>query len=155
MRPSLVLPLAVLLVAACSIGPGSGAASSARGSAPSGTPLAKASGALAAQVPMPADFPADVPIYSGARLTAGATFTSSGEVAWGMEWQTLDSVAKVQAFYAKQLNQGDWTVNFSNNSGGSFAATYARKSDSHAGGTLAGNSTSGVTKILLTLVEPR
>ena len=155
MRPSLVLPLAVLLVAACSIGPGSSAASSARGSAPSGTPLAKASGALAAQVPMPADFPADVPIYTGARLTAGASFTSSGEVAWGMEWQTLDSVAKVQAFYAKQLNQGDWTVNFSNNSGGSFAATYARKSDSHAGGTLAGNSTSGVTKILLTLVEPR
>ena len=72
-----------------------------------------------------------------------------------MEWQTLDSVAKVQAFYAKQLNQGDWTVNFSNNSTGSFAATYARRSDSHAGGTLAGNSTSGVTKILLTLVEPR
>ena len=55
MRPSLVLPLAVLLMAACSIGPGSGAASSARGSAPSGTPLAKASGALGAQVPMPAD----------------------------------------------------------------------------------------------------
>ena len=155
MRPSLVLPLAVLLVAACSIGPGSGAASSARGSAPSGTPLAKASGALAAQVPMPADFPADVPIYTGARLTAGATFTSSGEVAWGMEWQTLDSVAKVQAFYAKQLNQGDWMVNFNNNSGASFAATYSRRSDSHAGGTLAGNSTSGVTKILLTLVEPR
>ena len=155
MRPSLVLPLAVLLVAACSIGPGSGAASSARGSAPSGTPLAKASGALAAQVPMPADFPADVPIYTGARLTAGASFTSSGEVAWGMEWQTLDSVAKVQAFYAKQLNQGDWMVNFNNNSGASFAATYSRRSDSHAGGTLAGNSTSGVTKILLTLVEPR
>jgi len=64
-------------------------------------------------------------------------------------------VAKVQAFYAKQLNQGDWMVNFNNNSGASFAATYSRRSDSHAGGTLAGNSTSGVTKILLTLVEPR
>ena len=155
MRPSLALPLAVLLMAACSIGQGGGAASSARGSTPSGTPLAKASGPLAAQVPMPPDFPADVPIYTGARLTAGATFTSSGEVAWGMEWETLDSVTRVQAFYAKQLNQGDWTVNFSNNSSGSFAATYARRSDSHAGGTLAGNSTSGVTKILLTLVEPR
>ena len=80
---------------------------------------------------------------------------STGQEAWGMEWQTLDSVAKVQAFYAKQLNQGDWTVNFNNNSGASFAATYSRRSDSHAGGTLAGNSASGVTKILLTLVEPR
>jgi len=154
MRPSLVLPLAVLLMAACSIGPGSGAASSARGSAPSGTPLAKASGALGAQVPMPADFPADVPIYTGARLTAGASFTSTGQTAWGMEWETLDSVAKVQAFYAKQLDQGDWTVSFTDSSAGSFAATFARKSNSHFGGTLAANSTSGVTKILLTLVSP-
>ena len=148
-------PLAVLLVAACSIAPGGGAASSARGSTPSGTPLAKASGGLGAQVPMPPDFPADVPIYTGARLTAGASFTSSGQTAWGMEWETLDSVAKVQAFYAKQLNQGDWTVHFTDSSGGSFAATYARKSNSHVGGTLAANSTSGVTKILLTLVSPR
>ena len=104
---------------------------------------------------MPADFPTDFPIYPGARLTAGASFTSSGQVAWGMEWETLDGVTKVQAFYAKQLGQGEWTVKFSNNSADSFAATYARKSDSHAGGTLAANSTSGVTKILLTLVLPR
>jgi len=104
---------------------------------------------------MPADFPTDFPIYPAARLTAGASFTSSGQVAWGMEWETLDSVAKVQAFYAKQLGQGEWTVKFSNNSADSFAATYARKADSHAGGTLAANSTSGVTKILLTLVLPR
>lgn len=104
---------------------------------------------------MPPDFPTDFPIYPGARLTAGAPFTSSGQVAWGMEWETLDSVAKVQTFYARQLSQGDWTVKFGSNSGDSFAATYARKSNSHSGGTLAANSTSGVTKILLTMVSPR
>jgi hypothetical protein len=149
-----VLPLALLLVASCSIGRGGGGASPARTESP-GTPLAKASGPLGAQVPMPRDFPADFPIYPGARLTAGASFASSGQVAWGMEWQTLDGVAKVQAFYTKELAQGDWTAKFSSNSSGSFAATYSRKSDSHVGGTLAANSTSGATKILLTLVSSR
>jgi hypothetical protein len=121
---------------------------------PTGSPLAQASGQLDAEVPMPPGFPSDFPIYTAARLTAGASFTSSGQVAWGMEWETLDPVAKVQAFYAKQLNQGDWTVSFTGNSNGAFAATFSRKSNSHVDGTLASNSDSGVTKILLSLISP-
>ena len=104
---------------------------------------------------MPPDFPTDVPIYPGARLTAGAGFTSTGQEAWGMEWQTLDGVAKVQPFYAKQLNQGDWLVKFSDSPPGSFKAMFARKSNSRVSGTLSAGTSSGVTKILMTLVMPR
>lgn len=132
---------------------GSSVASSVR-TTPSGSPLAQASGQLDAEVPMPSGFPSDFPIYTGARLTAGASFTSSGQIAWGMEWETLDPVAKVQAFYAKQLNQGDWTISFTGSSNGAFAATFSRRSNSHVDGTLASNSDSGVTKILLSLIYP-
>jgi len=148
-----VLLALFLAVAACG-DHASSAASGARTS-PSGSPLAKASGSLDAEVPMPSDFPPDVPIYKGARLTAGASFTSTGQVAWGMEWQTLDSVAKVQAFYGKQLNQGDWTITFKENSSAAFTAAFSRKSNSHFAGTLAANSDAGVTKILMSLVSPR
>jgi hypothetical protein len=136
-------------------------ACSFRGSSPAsaarttGTPLAKASGQLDAQVAMPSNFPADVPIYPAARLTAEGAFESPGEVAWGMEWETLDPVSKVQAFYARQMSQGDWTINFSDNTNLHFAATFSRKSNSHAGGTLVGDSGSGVTKILMSLKSPR
>ncbi|TMF72031.1 MAG: hypothetical protein E6H99_12710 [Chloroflexi bacterium] len=144
----------VILTLACSI-PGASTASPAASGSPPGTPLAKASGSLGAQVPMPPDFPTDVPIYPGARLTAGAGFTSTGQEAWGMEWQTLDGVAKVQPFYAKQLNQGDWLVKFADSPPGSFKGTFARKSNSRVSGTLSAGTSSGVTKILMTLVMPR
>src|ERR1700693_1404764 len=57
-------------------------------------------------VAMPNGFPADVPIYPGARLTAGAAYTANGQTTWGMEWETLDTVDKVQAFYSSKLSQG-------------------------------------------------
>jgi hypothetical protein len=128
-------------------------ASPSASASPGGTPLAKASGGLDAQVPMPPSFPSDVPVYANARLTAGASFTSTGQVAWGMEWETLDAAAKVQAFYVKQFSQGDWTLNPSNSTAGSFAATIARKSNSHNTGTLAINTDGGLTKILLSLTS--
>jgi hypothetical protein len=116
--------------------------------------MAPASGRLDAQVPMPPAFPPDVPIYSKARLTAGASFISSGQVVWGMEWETLDPAANVQAYYGKQLNQGDWTLTVSNNTSGAFAGTISRKSNSHVTGTIAINNDAGLTKILLSLVSP-
>ena len=151
----LAAALAVLLLgAACSHLPGMGSKASASptGGA-SGTPLARASGALDAQVPMPPSFPSDVPVYGNARLTAGAAFASTGQVAWGMEWETLDAAAKVQAFYVKQLSQGDWTLNPSSTTAGAFAATIARKSNSHDTGTLAINTDGSLTKILLSLTS--
>ena len=103
---------------------------------------------------MPPGFPSDVPIYPKARLTAGASFVSSGQMSWGMEWETLDSVAKVHAFYADKLKQGDWRISVTGTGSGTFAATFSRKSNSHVLGTLASNAASGVTKILMSLISP-
>src|SRR5579864_4862677 len=97
------------------------------------------------QVAMPNGFPSDVPIYPGSRLTAGATFSSSGQTTWGMEWETLDTVDKVQAFYTSKLSQGDWTISFSGTSNGSFSAVFARKSNSKYGGLVGAGSANGVT----------
>ena len=103
---------------------------------------------------MPAGFPADLPVYPKARLTAGASFTSTGQVAWGMEWETTDGPSMVQAYYAKQLSQGDWTLTVNNQANGAaFAAVFARRSNSHDKGTLAINSDSGVTTIALSLLS--
>jgi len=100
---------------------------------------------------MPVGFPADMPIYPGARLTAGAAFSANGKTAWGMEWETLDSVAKVQAFYASKLSQGDWNVQFSGTANGSFSAVFNRKSKNSVTGILGADGSSGVTKISLSL----
>jgi hypothetical protein len=118
------------------------------------TPLAKPTGQLDAQVAMPDGFPADVPIYAKARLTQAAKFNSSGQVSWGMEWQTLDSVAMVQAFYADKLNHGDWTITFTNKVTNNFSATFGRKSNSNVQGTLGAGVGGGVTKISMSLVSP-
>ena len=155
----LVAGLSVLLLAAgCSHIPGMGhAAATASPSAsggPTGSPLAKASGTLDAEVAMPPGFPTDIPVYPKARLTAGASFTSTGEVAWGMEWETTDDPNKVKAYYLKQLNLGDWVLTVTNaSSGPMFAGTFARKSNSRDTGTIAVNADQGVTMIDVSLLS--
>ena len=102
---------------------------------------------------MPDGFPADVPIYPGARLIAAAKFPSGSQTAWGMNWETLDSVDKVQAFYSTKLSQGDWSVQFKGSSNASFAATFSRKSNPKSSGIIGADERSGVTKISLSLVS--
>lgn len=149
-----VAPVA-LLSTACSHIPGMGSkASSPTVAATKGTPLAKDSGQLDAEVSPPAGFPTDVPVYPGARLTAGAAFTSNGQVAWGMEWETLDPPAKVRAFYEGQFAKGDWVLSKPDASNpGQYTATIGRKSNSHATGTLAIIDDAGITMIALSLLS--
>ena len=149
-----LLAAALALVIAC--GGGGTTASSTRTAlgTPEQSPLARPSGQLDAEVAVPSGFPGDVPVYTKARLTAGAAFKSSGQVSWGMEWQTLDSVARVQVFYADKLNHGDWSITFTNKATSNFSATFARKSNSSVQGTLAGGTGSGITRISMTLVAP-
>jgi hypothetical protein len=151
---------ALLLGAGCSHIPGMGHAAStpsAQASAgPTGSPLAKASGTLDAEVAMPPGFPADVPVYPKARLTAGASFNSAGQVAWGMEWETTDDPNKVKMFYFKQLNVGDWVLTVNNSpspSGPMFDGTFARKSNTRDTGTIAVNADQGVTMIDLSFLS--
>lgn len=105
-------------------------------------------------VPTPAAFPADLPVYPRARLTAAAAFNSSGQVTWGVEWETTDTATRVQAYYQNQLNQGDWKMTVANAPvGTAFAGTFARKSNSHDAGTIAINANAGVTLIALSFVS--
>jgi hypothetical protein len=102
---------------------------------------------------MPKGFPADVPIYPGSRLTAAATFNANGQTTWGMQWETLDGLDKVQAFYSSKLSQGDWNIQFSGTSNGAFSAIFKRKSNSSFAGILGADASSGVTKISMSLAS--
>ena len=144
-----------LLSTACSQLPG---ASSSAGTPPAsgartGSNLAPASGRFDAEVSIPPGFPSDVPVYSHARLTAGASFASNGQVAWGMEWETADPVAKVQAYYQTKFNEGDWTLKVTTSSDMSWGAKIARKSNPQATGTLTVNADQVVNRILLSLLN--
>jgi hypothetical protein len=139
---------AALAASACASTPTSSSPNAASGSRAGGADVS-----LDAEVPMPSTFPSDVPIYSGARLTSAINFGSNGTTTWGMEWQTLDGVDKVQAFYTAKLAQGDWSVSFPNNANGAFSATFNRKSNSKVGGILGIDRSSGITKISLALTN--
>lgn len=151
MRALVLLAVAALL-AACSVG-GSNTATGTPSGSPVPSPLAGPSGKLNAEVPMPAGFPADVPVYPNSRLTSGAAFVSSGQASWGMEWETLDAASKVQAYYASKLAEGDWTIKFSDTSATAFAAMFQRKSTTTVSGTLAASTVDGLTRILMSLVS--
>ena len=151
MRRALAV-LALLLLGACS-SPLDRSASASPATTAKPTASAKpTTGKLHAQVPMPSDFPSDVPVYPGARLTAAAGFPTSVSTSWGMEWETLDSVGKVLAYYQQKMNQGDWTMKVSGSSQTAFSATFSRKSNPRVGGTVGANFNGGVTKIDLSLV---
>jgi hypothetical protein len=146
-----VIFCAVLAGSACALTPTSNSLSS-------GTPAASSSRAgggvnLDPEVPMPGTFPSDMPIYSGARLTSAINFGSNGTTTWGMEWETVDGVDKVQTFYTARLAEGDWSLSFPTSADGAFSATFNRKSNSKVGGILGINASSGITKISLALTN--
>ena len=142
--------LGFILLSACSA-LGGGQASASSSPAPS---QATTHDRMAQPVPTPDGFPTDVPVYPGARLTAGANFHSSGESTFGMEWETLDSIDKVHTFYATKLNQGDWTISFTGATATNFTAVFSRKSNSRETGIVGADGVTGITKISLSLVLP-
>lgn len=142
-----------LFVAATACGGfGSKAASPARTASPVKSPAA--GDRIDPAVPTPAAFPVDVPVYPGARLTSGAAFASSGQTAFGLEWQTLDTVDKVQAFYKAKFSQGDWQIVFNGSANQAFSANYSRRSNQKVNGMLGADGSSGITRITLSLVVP-
>ena len=152
-RGAVALFFLVILVgaSACRL-PGSSSGSTAS-STRQGSVTPSPAGPLDAAVPTPAAWPADVPVYPGARLTAGAAFSANGVTTWGMEWETLDSTDKVKAFYTTRLAQGDWAIQFSGAANGTFSATFSRKSNSKSAGILGADGSSGVTKISMSLAS--
>ena len=153
MRSAIAVAGLSLLLAACSL-PGSKAQASPPPTSPVASALALPSGGLDAQVPMPPGFPTGVPVYPAARLTAGASFTSTGEITWGMEWETRDGLQKVHDYYAGKLASGDWTITFTASSATVFTATFSSKGSPQLKGVLGADASSGVTKISMSLVSP-
>ena len=148
---ALLLTVVLVFASACVNSPGS-KASGAR-QEPASPKVTPSPSKLDPEVAMPDGFPADVPIYPGARLTAAAKFTSGAQTTWGMNWETLDSVDKVQALYSMKLSQGDWSIQFKGSSNASFAATFSRKSNPKSSGIIGADGKSGVTKISLSLIS--
>jgi hypothetical protein len=148
-----VFALALVMAAACGGANTANAttkASSSR-SAPAGpTPAGK----LDAAVTMPNGFPSDFPVYPGARLTAAKQVLANGQTTWGVVWETLDGVDRVQIFYTRKLNEGDWTLTYNGSTGGTFSAIVSRKSNQKDAGILTVESESNVTHIALALGVP-
>jgi hypothetical protein len=71
-----------------------------------------------------------------------------------MEWESIDVQAKVEAFYTKQLSQGDWVLTNTSHPNGAYSATFARKSDKNVKGTVGADWNATLTKILVSLVGP-
>src|ERR1700682_3822585 len=148
---AVVLTLMLGAASACAINPSS-KASSARQATPS-PKVTPSPSRLDLEVAMPDGFPTDGAIYPGARLTVAAKSTSATQPTWGMNWEPLDSVDKVQAFYSTKLSQGDWSIQFKGSSNATFTATFSRKSNPKSGGMIGADGSSGVTKISLSLVN--
>lgn len=154
MRSALAGLAFVAVAAACSLpGTTANATPSAKPS-PKGSPVAATPATLDPAVTMPSGFPADLPVYPRARLTEAASFAATGApTVWGVEWETLDSVDRVRAFYAAKLSQADWTITFAGTANGAFAAAYSRKSNKKVGGLIGAESVAGVTRITLSLSD--
>jgi hypothetical protein len=152
-RPLLaaLFALALVGVAACGSTPATSKSgpSPANNSTPSAAGGSTGGGQLDGAVPMPTGFPADFPIYAGARLTIDSSVPSGSKSTWIMRWQTLDSFDKVSAYYKAQLITGDFKLTYNNNSAGKWGAFFTRNSDANFGGTISVDSTlnPGVTVI--------
>lgn len=150
-RVVLVLLFSFAIAAASACGSSSTSTGSKSSPHASSAGSSSGNGKLDAGVPMPQGFPADFPIYPGARLTSASNFTSGGQTTWAMVWETLDGVDKAQSFYTDKLNSGDWTIGVSGSTNGEFSGIFSRKSDSTVGGILSIDGSTGVTKITVAL----
>jgi hypothetical protein len=144
----LVTVLVVALAPACGGTTTDGTKSSSSRVAPSPS-ASPANGNLDPAVAMPKGFPSDFPVYPGARLTVANQATLNGQTTWGMEWETVDNIAAVQAFYSSKLNQGDWTLSFGSAGNGGYSAIFTRKSNAKDAGLLTVEPESGITHIRL------
>lgn len=154
-RPILGVIFGLALVAGFGCGTTGSTSSSSHHASSVRTSISPSTGGgnLDPEVVMPSTFPSDFPIYSGARLTSEISFSSNGATTWGMEWQTVDGVAKVQAFYTAGLAKDDWKLSFPSSTNGVFSATFNRKSNSKVGGILGVDGSSGKTKISVALTD--
>lgn len=149
-----VLAVVVLGCAACeqtTSSPTSVKAPPASTALPSATPATRK---LDAAVTRPTGFPADFPVYPGARLTAASQVLANSQTTWGVEWETLDGADAVRAFYEDKLSEGDWSVTYNGSTKAGYSAIISRRSNQKDAGILTVEPEAGVTHIALALGIP-
>ena len=69
-------------------------------------------GSFSASDKLPDDFPKDVPLYTGAKITSSITAKGTDDKSSSVtvSLTTKDSVDKVSAFYAAELKDNSWVV---------------------------------------------
>ncbi len=155
MNASIRTSMAVLVVLVAVVVVGSACGSSTSNPTAKSTPPASGGpGKLGPAVSMPRGFPSDFPVYPGARLTSAGQVNLNGQMTWGVQWETLDSVDSVQSFYTSKLNQGDWTIKYNGSSNGIVSVIFTRRSNDKQAGILTVESQSNVTHISLALGMP-
>ena len=63
-----------------------------------------------ASLPVPKEFPDDVPLYAGATITSTAFFRESGNESFLVVFLTTDSQDEIVQFYRDQFHERDWSV---------------------------------------------
>lgn len=96
---------------------------------------------------LPADFPADVPLYAGAKLVSTMTLPTGMTVAQ----ETGDALAKVAAFYKSAMTGKGWKQEVEVNGEGSAMLTYSQDKKTLQV-TIGGES--GKTTIVLMYIPP-
>ncbi len=75
-------------------------------------------GSFSVGTELPADFPKDIPLYPGAKVTYSGTNSSDNGGGVGATFSTADDYTQVAAFYTRELPANGWTVDSTQNIAG-------------------------------------
>lgn len=75
---------------------------------------------------IPADFPADVPVYPDATVLSAATMSDEGSRGASLMLSTSDGMDKVAGWYEERLDAGGWTKTGGYAMGGSDSRVYGK-----------------------------
>lgn len=103
---------------------------------------------------LPAGFPGDFPIMSGAKTTASWAANDGDMTAFTVGWELSGSVADAKAFYQAELAKAGWRITATSEVEGSVWLVFERgpeDAEKKDGGSLAITQEDGMTKAMVTL----
>ena len=103
-------------------------------------------------VKIPEDFPKDVPVYPGSKLSSAVSAAQSGSAGHMVTLQTADPPAKVAAFYKSKFS--GWQVKMEMSSGGG-KVLLLESPDEKRSITVVANPAGGQTTVTLTAQEQK
>jgi hypothetical protein len=97
---------------------------------------------------LPEGFPADFPLYPGAKIVSSFTANTDGKDGMSVAWETGDSVEAVSSFYKSNLVANGWKVSATFEQGDSTTTSFEKEG---WGGFMGITSTEGKTTISATV----